>query len=49
MFNQHGCEIQRKRIDLFGHSNTLRMRSIDRIPELEYMEYKLEILRFYGD
>ena len=27
----------------------LRARSIDRIPELEYMEYKLEILRFYGD
>ena len=27
----------------------LRARSIDRIPEKDYMEYKLEILRFYGD
>ena len=26
-----------------------RVRSIDRIPEKEYMEHKLEILRFYGD
>ena len=28
---------------------TFRVRSIDCIPELEYMEYGLEILRFYGD
>ena len=27
----------------------LRARSIDRIREQDYMEYKLEILRFYGD
>ena len=27
----------------------LRARSIDGIPEEDYMEYKLEILRFYGD
>ena len=26
-----------------------RVRSIDRIPEKEYIENKLEILRFYGD
>ena len=44
----YGDELPDK-VRLFCKNNKLRVRSIDRIPEEEYMEQKLEILRFYGD